>query len=144
VTEKYSSPVCRDLQSCRNTGLTPSSAPRGDNALANGRRRSEQTLCILESSVSMAISFRFEERGVGIRVPIVTRIFLFFKLSRPALRPTQPLIKWVPRAISPGVNRQQRKANHSSQANVAVKKIWIYTYTCSKILTFRYTKTTCM
>jgi hypothetical protein len=33
------------------------------------------------------------------------RIFLLAPAYRPALRPTQPPIQWVPRVLSPGVKR---------------------------------------
>jgi hypothetical protein len=40
-------------------------------------------------------------------------IFLYFIASRPALRPTQPPIQWVPRALSTGIKRPEREAGHS-------------------------------
>jgi hypothetical protein len=39
--------------------------------------------------------------------------FLFSKSYRPALGSTQPPIQWVPRALSPGVKRPYREADHS-------------------------------
>jgi hypothetical protein len=39
--------------------------------------------------------------------------FHFSISSRPALGPTQPPIQWVPGAVSPGVKRQRREAEHS-------------------------------
>jgi hypothetical protein len=49
--------------------------------------------------------------------------------SRPALGPTQPPIEWVPGALSLGVKRQEREADHSPSAIAEVKKMWIYTST---------------
>jgi hypothetical protein len=46
--------------------------------------------------------------------------FLFSTSSRPALRPTQPPIQWVPGNLSPG-----RKADHSPPTSTKVKKIYI-------------------
>jgi hypothetical protein len=43
--------------------------------------------------------------------------FLFSKSSRPALGSTQPT-QWVPRALSLGVKRPGREANHSALENV--------------------------
>ena len=40
--------------------------------------------------------------------------------SRPALWPTQPPIQSVPEALSPGVERQGRKADHSPPPNAGV------------------------
>jgi hypothetical protein len=46
-----------------------------------------------------------------------------------ALGSTQPLIQWVPGALSPGVKQPGREADHSPPASAAVKKMWIYTTT---------------
>jgi hypothetical protein len=55
--------------------------------------------------------------------------FLFSTSSRPALGSTQPPIQWVPGALSMGVKRPGREADHSPSTSVEVKKIWIYTFT---------------
>jgi hypothetical protein len=49
--------------------------------------------------------------------------------SRPALGPTQPPIQWVPGAVSPGVKRLEREADHSPPTSAKVKKMCIYTST---------------
>jgi hypothetical protein len=43
--------------------------------------------------------------------PSRVKNFLFSTSSRPALRPTQPSVQWVPRALSPGVKQQRREAD---------------------------------
>jgi hypothetical protein len=48
--------------------------------------------------------------------------FHFSMSSRPALGPTQPPIQWVPGALSPGVKRPGREADHSPPASAEVKK----------------------
>jgi hypothetical protein len=40
--------------------------------------------------------------------------FYFSMLSRPALGSTQPPLQWVPGALSPGVKRPGREADHSN------------------------------
>jgi hypothetical protein len=40
-------------------------------------------------------------------------IFFFYTASRPALRPTQPPIQWVPVVLSPEVKRPESEADHS-------------------------------
>jgi hypothetical protein len=40
-----------------------------------------------------------------------------------------PPIQWVSEAISPGVKRQGRDADHSPPTSAEVKKTWIYTST---------------
>jgi hypothetical protein len=73
--------------------------------------------------------YGLDERGVGVRVPVGSRIFLFSTSHRPALGPTQSAIQWVPGALSPGLKRPGREADHSPPTNPEVKKMWIYTYT---------------
>jgi hypothetical protein len=41
----------------------------------------------------------------------------------------QPPIQWLPGALSLGVKRQGREADHSPPASADVKKMWIYTST---------------
>jgi hypothetical protein len=55
--------------------------------------------------------------------------FHFSMSSRPDLGFTQPPIQWVLGALSPGVKRLGREADHSSLASAEVKKTWIYTST---------------
>jgi hypothetical protein len=52
---------------------------------------------------------------------------LFSTSSRQPLGSTQPPIQCVPRALSPGVERPRREADHSPQTSA--EKMWIYTYT---------------
>jgi hypothetical protein len=59
-------------------------------------------------------------RGLG--------FFLFSTASRTALGPTQPPIQWVPGALSLGVKRPGRKADHSPPS-AEVKNAWSYTST---------------
>jgi hypothetical protein len=54
-------------------------------------------------------------------IPGKGKNFLFFTESRPALGPTQPPIKWVPGAISRGVKRQGREADHSPPCSAEVR-----------------------
>jgi hypothetical protein len=51
-------------------------------------------------------------------------IFLFTTASRTALGPTQPPIQWVPGALSLGVKRQGREADHSPSSGAEVKE-WV-------------------
>jgi hypothetical protein len=58
--------------------------------------------------------------------PSRVKKFLFSTSSRPALGSTQPPIRWVPRALSPGVKRPGREADHLPPVSAEVKKMWIY------------------
>jgi hypothetical protein len=53
--------------------------------------------------------------------------FLFSTWSRPALGFTQPPIQCVLGALSPGVKRPVREADHSPPTSAEVKQMWIYT-----------------
>jgi hypothetical protein len=61
------------------------------------------------------------------------RIFLFTTASRPALGPTQPPIQWVPGALSLGVKRSGREADHSPPSSAEVKNAWSYTSTAQYV-----------
>jgi hypothetical protein len=77
-----------------------------------------------DSVVGIATSSGLDDRGVGIRVPVGSRIFS--SPDRPD-RSMQPPIQWVPGALSPGVKRSGREVDHSPPASAEVKKMWIYT-----------------
>jgi hypothetical protein len=49
--------------------------------------------------------------------------------SRPALGPTQPPIQLIPAAVSLGVKRLGREADHSPPSSTEVKNAWSYTST---------------
>jgi hypothetical protein len=49
-------------------------------------------------------------------------IFLFTTASRTALGPAQPPIQWVPGALSLGVKRPGREADHSPPSNAEVNE----------------------
>jgi hypothetical protein len=82
---------------------------------------------IRDSVVGIATGYGLGNRGVGVRVPVGSRIFS--TSSRLALGSTQPPIQWVPGPLSPGVKRQGREADHSPPASAEVKKTWLYTST---------------
>jgi hypothetical protein len=53
--------------------------------------------------------------------------FLFTAVSRQALGPTQPPINWVPGALSSGIKRPGREADHSPLTSAEAKNEWSYT-----------------
>jgi hypothetical protein len=77
-----------------------------------------------DSSVSIVSRLRagrlgFESRqGLG--------IFLFATASRTALGPTHPPVQWVPAALSLGVKRPGREADHSPPSSAEVENAWSY------------------
>jgi hypothetical protein len=74
-----------------------------------------------ESVVGIATGYGLDERGVGFRVPVESRIFS--TSSRSALGTTQPPLQWVPAALRRGVKRPGREADHSPPASAEVKKM---------------------
>jgi hypothetical protein len=54
-----------------------------------------------DASVGIAVGYGLDDDGFESRQGL--GIFLFTTASRPALRPTQPPIRWVPGALSLGV-----------------------------------------
>jgi hypothetical protein len=56
-------------------------------------------------------------------------MFVFTTASRQALGPSQPPIQWVPLAVSLGVKRPGREADHLPPSSGEVKNAWNYTYT---------------
>jgi hypothetical protein len=60
--------------------------------------------------------------------------FLFTTASRTALTPTQPPIQWVPGALSLGVKRPEREADHSPPSSAEVKERVNYISTLPKRL----------
>jgi hypothetical protein len=76
-----------------------------------------------DSSVGIATGYGLDDRGVGVRVSVGSRIFS---------SPRRPDWLWgngYRGALSPGVKWQGREADHSSPASAEVKKMWIYTST---------------
>jgi hypothetical protein len=59
-------------------------------------------------------------------------IFPFTTASRTSLGPTQPLIQWVPGALSLRVKRPGREADHSTPSSTEVKE-WVELYFHSPI-----------
>jgi hypothetical protein len=53
-------------------------------------------------------------------------VFLFSTVSRPALGPNQPPVQWVPGALTLGVKRPVREADHSPASSAEVKSAWMY------------------
>jgi hypothetical protein len=79
---------------------------------------------------SYHVHFTVQYRGGG--VPFLKRFPFSFKIAftaRTALGPTQPPIQWVLEALSLGVKRPRREANHSPPSSAKVKNAWSYTST---------------
>jgi hypothetical protein len=71
-----------------------------------------------KTAVHAHVSSLSSRQGLG--------IFLFTTASRPALGPAQP-IQWVPGALSLGIKRPGREADHSPPSCAEVKE-WVELY----------------
>jgi hypothetical protein len=76
-----------------------------------------------DNGVGIAARYGLDDRGFGVRVLVGSR--MFSTSSIPALGSTQPPIQWVPVALSSGVKRSGREADHSPPNSTKVKKMWI-------------------
>jgi hypothetical protein len=65
------------------------------------------------SSGSIVSDYGLDDRAIGVRSPQGQRIFPLASVSRPALGPTQPPVRWVPGVLSPGQSAAGRDADHS-------------------------------
>jgi hypothetical protein len=75
-----------------------------------------------DSSVGMALGYVLNDRGSRFRFPAGAGNFLLNTASRTALGPTQPPIQCVPGALSLGVKRPSRVADHSPPSSAEVKE----------------------
>jgi hypothetical protein len=85
-----------------------------------------------DSTVGIATGYWLDDRGRS-SSPSGVKNFHISISSRPALGLILPPIQRVPGALSPGVKRQGREADHSPPSSAEVKKTWIYTYIHSLI-----------
>jgi hypothetical protein len=79
-----------------------------------------------DSSVGIALGYGLDDRGSRVQSRRGLGIFHFTTASRTVLRPTQPPIQWILGAISLGVKRPVREADHSPPKS---KNEWRYTST---------------
>jgi hypothetical protein len=75
------------------------------------------------SAIGIATGYGLDDRRGRSSSTDRVKNFLFSTSSRPVLGPTQPPIQWVMGAVSPGVKRQGREADHSPAASAEVKKM---------------------
>jgi hypothetical protein len=76
-----------------------------------------------DSVVGIAIGYGLDDRGVGVRVPVGSRIFSSPSCPDRLWGPlNQPPIQWVPGTLSPGVKRPGFEADHSPLTSAEAKK----------------------
>jgi hypothetical protein len=82
-----------------------------------------------DSAVGIATSYGLDDRGVGVRVPVWSRIFSSTRHPDRLWGPPNLLSNGYRGDLSPGVKRPEREIDHSPPASAEVKKMWIYTST---------------
>jgi hypothetical protein len=83
-----------------------------------------------DSVVDIATGYGLDDRGVGVRIPVGTRVFSSPRSPDRFWGSTQPPIQWLLGGVlSSGLMRPGREADISPPAGGEIKKIWIYTST---------------
>jgi hypothetical protein len=67
-----------------------------------------------DSSVGIATGYGLDDRRVGVRVPVRSRISSAPRRPDRLWGPTEPFIQWVPAALSPGVKLPGGETDHST------------------------------
>jgi hypothetical protein len=80
-----------------------------------------------DSVVGRATGYGLDDRGVGVRVPVVQEFSLLHVVQTGS--GSSPNLLSSTGALSPGIKRPGREADHSPPASAEVKKLWNYTTT---------------
>jgi hypothetical protein len=100
----------------------PAPARAGGGRPPNLSHKRYETLNTLYSTVSIATECGLDDLGLGVWVPVGSRIIISsLHCPRPVPGPTLPPFQWVP-----GVRRPLREADRSPPTSADVKKTWIY------------------
>jgi hypothetical protein len=81
-----------------------------------------------DSAVGIATGYGMDDWEVGVRVPVGSSMFSSPRRPDRLWGPPNLLSDEYRRALSPGVKRPGREADHSP-TNAEVKNMWIYTST---------------
>jgi hypothetical protein len=102
----------------------------GDNFMSQKKAYERVERGSRARSVGIALGYGLDDRGSRIRfLGGRLGIFLFTTVSRTALGLTQSPIQWAAGALSLGVKRTGREADHSPQSSAEGKNAWSYTST---------------
>jgi hypothetical protein len=82
-----------------------------------------------DSVVSIATTYGQDDRGVGVRVPVGSRIFSSPNRPDRLWGPPNLLSNEYQGLFSLGVKQPGREVDHSPPTSAKVKKMWIFTFT---------------
>jgi hypothetical protein len=80
------------------------------------------------SAVGITTGYGLNDRGVGVRVPVGSRIFTSYRPDR-LNGPPSLLSNWYWGLFPLGLKRQGREAYNSSPTSAEANKTWVYTST---------------
>jgi hypothetical protein len=84
--------------------------------------------------VGIAAGYVLDDRGVGVRVPVGSRILTSPYLPDRLWGAPNLLSNGHRAALFQGVKRQGRETDHSAPISAEVKKTWIYTFTLPYVI----------
>jgi hypothetical protein len=87
---------------------------------------------IIISSIGIALGYGQDDRGSRVRFPAGAGNFSLHHRVQNGSGPTQPPIQWEPGALSLGVKRPGREADHSTPSSAELKE-WVDLYLHSPI-----------
>jgi hypothetical protein len=79
-----------------------------------------------DGSVGIALGYGLDDRGSRVRFLAGAGNFSLHHRIQNGSGPTQPPIQWVPVALSLGLKRPGREADHSPPSSAEVKNAWSY------------------
>jgi hypothetical protein len=73
--------------------------------------------------------YGFDNRGIRVLFPTRAKdMFLFYTASSSILGPTQPPIQWIPKVLSTGVKRPERKGDLTIHLHLVVRLRYVELY----------------
>jgi hypothetical protein len=112
----------------RHTDITISHAKVILQIVEGTREMYVKNIISRKNKVGIATGYGLGDRGVGVRVPVGSRIFSSPRLPDRLWGPPN-LLSNEYQGLSLGVKRPGREADHSPPASAEVNKMWIYTST---------------
>jgi hypothetical protein len=91
---------------------------------ATGRENFRVHFSTISSQRGIAPGYGLDDRGSRVRFPVRAGNCSLHHRVQTALEPTQPPVQWIPGALSLGIKRLGREADHSPPSSAEVKE-WV-------------------